>query len=137
MGGKYDGKFSSDFLSLQLQLKTLLEDVGGDDALRFLDCLSTLNPSERSLALKVFQSVIAKISNGTRRLETDGDKALKEFENNLYDDVLASMREAALAASSKRLEIVRGGKDITPRNAPISIEVARKAKKNSQKPVIN
>ena len=49
-------RFSANFLSLQLQLKTLLEEAGGDDLIPFLDALTGLTRSEQKIALKLLRA---------------------------------------------------------------------------------
>ena len=39
MSQKFDGSFSSNFFSIQLQLKTLLEEAGGESASELLEAL--------------------------------------------------------------------------------------------------
>jgi hypothetical protein len=138
MSQKSEGSFSANLLSLQLQLKTLLEGAGGDSALQFLDTLSALNPSEQQLALRLFTTVIDSIRAGTQRLETAEDRVLKEFEENLYTDILASMREAANQSEPRKIEVIDGGKARqVPSNAPIDLAAARKNRRSRQKHLLN
>lgn len=134
--------FSNSLVSLQLQLKTLLEGVGGEHAVEFLDKLSELNPSEQKLALNKFIDVLDRIKNGTERLCTPEDQALRDFEDGLYRDILGSMREAANGGSvtRRRIEVIDGGKnrDRSVRKGPINLAEARKNRKlRSAKPIIN
>lgn len=142
MTRKYEGHISAALLSLELQIKTLLEGAGGEDALALLDAVSELNQSEQKLALGVFTKIVNNIKNGEQRLLTEGDLARKSFEETLYSEIINSMREAALAEASKKLSVVNGGKaraEVMPK-APISLCEARKARKmpnSPAKPVIN
>jgi hypothetical protein len=133
MSEKKDGIFSSSLLSLQLQLKTLLEGAGGDAALTFLDTLSTLNPSEQKLILGLFTTVVERVKSGEDRLETEEDQHLKEFEETLYRDILDSMREAANDTPNRKIEVLEGGKS---RNridkTPIDLAEARKSRRRSK-----
>ena len=141
MAEKREGAFSSGFLSLQLQLKTLLEGYGGEHALRFMDALGSLAQSEQTVALDVFTSIIDRLAQSNDRFLSEGDLARKDFEDKLYADILTAMRDAAQDASGSRLKVVNGGR--TPIQAgtvekrPLSLCDARKQRKNSTKPLIN
>ncbi len=138
MSEKSGGNFSSSLLSLQLQLKTLLEGAGGDAALKFLDTLSTLHPSEQKLALSIFTRVIEEIRKGEYRLFTKDDQVLKEFEETLYKDILSSMREAANEGERHTIEVIDGGKarDKSTKT-PIDLAEARRQRRSKQKPLLN
>jgi hypothetical protein len=142
MSQKRDGNISASLFSLQLQLKTLLEEAGGDDALELLDTLSTLNISEQKIALKLFNRVLAKLIASELRLTTAEDRVLKEFEDGLYRDILDTMREAANCSETplpeRRLEVLPGGKleDRVEKN-PIDLNAARKSRKVQAKTVVN
>ncbi len=100
--------FSSNLLALQMQLKTIMDDVGGERALAFLDTLSQLGESEQRIALEYFTTVIKRVLCGDVRLESDIDKANKEFENCLYGDIIDSFNEEAIQKG--RFEVLKGGK---------------------------
>lgn len=99
-------RFSSNFLSLQLQLKTILEEAGGDDLMPFLDTLSSMNRSEQMVALRLFKRTLDRFVGGSMRLETLGDLALKEFEDSLFsgllDDVAALKENRSANGGAKR-----------------------------------
>ena len=143
MSDKFDGLFSASLFSLQLQIKTLLEGAGGDDALALLDALCTLNKSEQRVALKLFRRCIDRIAEGSERLETAEDKALKEFEDGLYNEIVNSMHNAARSDgnAARKFEVLDGGKDeksANPtRSTPIDFAKARKAKQNRTPPLLN
>ena len=138
MTNQRKGSFSASLLSLQLQLKTLLEEAGGDHAVNFLNTVSSLNQSEQKVVLEVFTSIVNRIINGEQRLVTEGDLARKDFEDALYSDIIDAMRDAAHDASSKRLSVVAGGKEEKPRaRAPISLCQARKSRKSPDKLLVN
>ena len=143
MSEKSGGNFSSSLLSLQLQLKTLLEGAGGDAALKFLDTLSALNQSEQKLALSIFTKVIEQIKNGEQRLCTKEDKVLHDFEENLYKDILSSMREAANEGERHTIEVIDGGRSraCNGKNSgtktPIDLAEARRLRRAKHKPLLN
>ncbi len=129
--GKSSGAFSKNFLSLQLQLETLLEDVGGERAVEMLDSLAQLSGSEQKVVLAAFDRVIKRIAAGSDRLISNDDKRMKEFEEGLYSDIVAAIQSATgEAPRGKLIEVLDGGK--TPKQAdrtPINLEEARKARK--------
>ena len=112
MGSKFNGYFSPGLLSLQIQLKTLFEGVGGDKTIELLDSLSNLNKSEQNILLEMFKKATDKVLNGPHRLTSPNDDELKAFEDGLYNDLVNSFQEAANHAPlAKRLEVVDGGKE--------------------------
>ena len=143
--GNNNNRFSANFFSLQLQLKTLLEDAGGDDALALLDTLTNLNKSEQKVALKLFSKVIQRVTSGPIRLETEGDLALKEFEDNLYEDLVAAIEEQTREeriATTPKIEVLSGGRELKPANqepkkSPIDIASARKKRRERRPSLVN
>ena len=138
MSSKYDGVFSAGLLSLQLQLKNLLEGVGGDHAIQLLDALCRMSESEQKVALDVFTRALEKIASSEKRLFTDGDLALKEFEDNLYNDIVAAMEGASKSPKEHKFAVLNGGKNSNPLKvekfegasaSTIDFEKARKSRK--------
>ena len=105
------GRFTKNLFGLQLQIKTLLEDAGGDEALELLDTLCQLNPSEQRVVLKVLNRLVGDILRQGPRFETEGDLALKKFEDDLYGDLLRAMQEEAYKTNRSKLQVVKGGKE--------------------------
>jgi len=105
-----DGLFSANLKSLNLQLKTLLEDCGGDDVQRLLDTLCRLNASEQEIVLKIFNNVLEKLASGKIRLETCADRDRKEFEEELFGDIAKSIQLAIALPLKSKLEVIDGGK---------------------------
>lgn len=133
------GEFSANFFTLQLQLKHMLEGVGGDATVELLDALAKLTGSEQKVVLKVFSNVIERITKGDQRLVSEVDKALNDFEETLYRDVVAGMSEAAASPSdgAPKLEVLPGGKHPVVAKAPLDLEKARKSRKLGLKPIFN
>jgi hypothetical protein len=107
------GSFSSNLLSVQLQLGTLLEGIGGESATKFLDSVSKLSASEQGLILSALGRVVEKIANGEERLYSNDDVALKNFEEGLYQDLVAAIKasnggQEDTRRSSAALKVVRG-----------------------------
>ena len=130
MASKYDGLFSANLFSLQLQIKTLLEGAGGDQALELLDTLCTLNKSEQRVALQVFQRCLARVAESEQNLCSTEDRALKEFEEQLYQDIAQAMHEGSIRerpVAARRFEVLDGGKG--ENEAPIDLEKARKTRR--------
>jgi len=133
----FEGTFSANFFSLQLQLKTLLEDCGGDGALQLLDSLADLNESEKPVVLGVFSRVLKRLLNGEKRITTSTDAERKEFEDGLYREIMAALHEATHPEGTGKLSVIRGGKPPPGANTPIDLGAARKARKPGTKPSIN
>lgn len=138
MTDKRDGTFSASLMSLQLQLKTLLDGVGGDSVIQVLDILATLNPSEQKIALRMFSRVLENIRAGDQRLVTAEDQVLKDFEEGLYRDILDSMREAANDSEPRKIEVIDGGKSRRPVDkGPINLDEVRRNRRGKHKPLLN
>jgi DNA-binding PucR family transcriptional regulator len=110
MGEAGDKLFSVNLMALQLQLKTLLEDSGGDHVVKLLDALCRMTHSEQQIVLELFTGIINRIASGELRLESDQDQRLKEFEEKLYGEIMGSLQAASTLPLRKRLEVVDGGK---------------------------
>lgn len=131
--------FTNNLVSLQLQLKSLFDDAGGEGSVHFLDALSQLSPTEQSLALQMFRKVIDRIKNGELRVSSRQEDFMKELEDTLYSDIVHSMKEASGdAPSTRRLEVLDGGrKRRLPSKEPIDLKKARETRKSPGKPLIN
>lgn len=114
MGRSQGGDFTRNFLSLQLQLQTLMEGVGGDGTASLLDNLAQLSESERSKIIPLLSRVVGRIAQGDKRLFSDDDRALKDFEDSLFESIVASLGHSAnddqVLPNKRKLEVVAGGK---------------------------
>lgn len=122
MSWSHGGDFTKNLLSLQLQLKTLLEGVGGEDTAALLDSLAQLSKSERAIAIPLLARVIRRIAAGEKRLMSDEDQELKNFEDSLFDSVLEAFGNTANEADlikekEHKLAVVPGGKTPSDRVA--------------------
>lgn len=125
MNWSQGGEFTKSLLSLQLQLQTLLEGVGGEGTASLLDGLAKLSETERALVIPVISQVIGRIVNGEQRLASEEDKRLKEFEDSLFESVLAAMgstqkenpanSDEGKLENCKKLAVVPGGKSPSER----------------------
>lgn len=116
------GDFTKSLLSLQLQLKTLLEGVGGEDTAVMLDALAHLSKSERAVAIPLLARAVKRIASGEQRLSNQEDKQLKDFEDSLFNSVLEAFGNTAndldLAKEREaKLAILPGGKTPSDRVA--------------------
>lgn len=116
------GDFTKSLLSLQLQLKTLLEGVGGEDTAVMLDALAHLSKSERAVAIPLLARAVKRIASGEKRLSNQEDKQLKDFEDSLFNSVLEAFGNTAndldLAKEREaKLAILPGGKTPSDRVA--------------------
>ncbi len=113
------GDFTKSLLSLQLQLQTLLEGVGGEETAGLLDGLAKLTDAERSAVIPKITKTINDIIQSEHRLMSEKDVELKRFEDSLFDGVLEALQQQSNIAVAKkevspRLAVVPGGK--SPRN---------------------
>jgi hypothetical protein len=139
MGYSKDKPFSANLLSPQLQLRTLLEEPGGDGAVRLLDALCKVTPSEQKIILGIFTATIDRIVSGELRLENADDRQRKELEENLYGEIMNSIERAAAAPPKKRMEVLDGGK-CPPRHfggGVLDLDKLRKARKSGFKLLSN
>ena len=141
---KYNGDFSKSLFSIQLQLNCLLEEAGGESALELLDALCTLNKSEQRLVLSIFKKTIKKLASEEERLCTKEDAELKNFEEELYDGVMKSIKAKLIETKTgRRFAILDGGKSQKEENPAdkdpdlIDFEKERAARLSTTKPVVN
>ena len=121
MNWSHGGDFTKSLLSLQLQLKTLLEGVGGEDTAALLDSLAHLNKSERAVVVPLLAKVIKRIVDGEQRLiESREEQELKDFEDSLFESVLSAFGNTAndedvAKDTDRKLAVVPGGKSPSDR----------------------
>ena len=145
MNLSHGGDFTKSLLSLQLQLKTLLEGVGGEETATLLDALAQLSQSERSISIPLLSQTIKKIALGEQRLMSAEDQELKNFEDSLFESVLTALGGAANDAdlskeSAHKLAVVPGGKATTERvifkkpiRVPALIDLAKERESRKQR----
>jgi len=93
MDRKYGGTFSLGYQSVQLQLKALLEGVGGEQAVKFLDALSHLDSAEQEIVLRSCSEVLKQLKADHEHLSCAGNAALKDFEERLYRSIVQGIRD--------------------------------------------
>lgn len=134
------GDFSKSLLSLQLQLNTILEGVGGEEAATLMDTMGKLTNKEREIILPLVNRVIQRLLQENERLSSLEDAELKDFENALYESVLAAMNDSQdpkkkVTDAKHKFAIVNGGK---PSGKPVRLSTlidlakAREARKLRQ-----
>jgi len=129
MSWSQGGNFTRNLLSLQLQLQTLLEGVGGEGTASLLDRLAQLNESERKRIIPLLSRVVGRILQGDKRMVSAEDKELQDFEDSLFDSIMSALGQSANddrveAAPDRKLEIVPGGKIEIPlagRRKPVKV----------------
>lgn len=131
---KENNRFTSNLLSLKLQLKTLFEDAGGDDAIALLDLLATLSHGEQKVVHSMFRRVIAKLLELDLQLSSMEEDMLKEFEETLYQDIVSALHDESESQTSKRLEVLSGGKTKRSKAAVVDISEIRKTRRDTTKP---
>lgn len=131
------GQFQKNYFSLQLQLQTLLEEAGGENLLPVLDQLCEMSGAEQKITLRIFQRALQKFSRQSIRLTSSRDRALKDFEEGLYQDILGAMKEASTIPSGKPLEIISGGKDPARKDdSLIHLEEARRSRRQRRNTLV-
>lgn len=109
------GEFTRNLLSLQLQLQTLLEGVGGEGTASLLDGLAQLSDSERKRIIPLLSRVVSNIVKGDKRLISAEDKELKDFEDSLFESIMSSIGQSSNddrvePQTDKKLEVFSGGR---------------------------
>jgi hypothetical protein len=109
------GNFTRNLLSLQLQLQTLLEGVGGEGTSSLLDNIAQLSEAERKRIIPLLSRVISRVVQGEKRLISAEDRELKEFEDSLFDSIMTSIGQSANddrlePSSDRKLEVLSGGR---------------------------
>jgi hypothetical protein len=109
------GDFTKSLLSLQMQLQTLLEGVGGQETAGLLDGLAQLSETERSVVIPKLTKKINEIVKSDKRLISDKDREMKEFEDTLFEGVMEALTheprvKPTTAETAPKLAVVPGGK---------------------------
>jgi hypothetical protein len=109
------GNFTRNLLSLQLQLQTLLEGVGGEGTASLLDGLSQLSETERKRIIPLLSRVVSRVLRGDKRLSSTEDKELQNFEDALFDSIMSALGQSSnddtvTPESERKLEVVPGGR---------------------------
>ena len=131
MSNTHDGPISLSLISLQAQVKTLLEEAGGNEVVELLDALCKIRPSEQKAVLKMFTRLIDKVANGDIRLSEDQSE-LEAFEESLYQDLLVSIQSLDKEKSPLKLEVLEGGKSND--NTVVNIADLRRARQAGEGP---
>ena len=127
----HDGPISLSLLSLQAQIKTLLEEAGGNEVVELLDALCKIRPSEQKVVLKMFTRVIDKVANGDVRISEEQSE-LDAFEESLYQDLLVSIQNLEKEKSPLKLEVLEGGK--SREKTVVNIDDLRRARQAGENP---
>lgn len=95
------GPVSLGLSSIQLQIKTLLEECGGEAAFEFLDILSELPGRHRQQQLlAMFSAIVERIV--ASKLPEEWDALFcHELEEDLFNDIMAFMEESEREAQSQ------------------------------------
>jgi hypothetical protein len=114
------GDFTKSLLSLQMQLQTLLEGVGGEETAGLLDGLAQLSEAERSLVIPRLTRTIQEIAKSDKRLVSDKDKEMKQFEDSLFEGVMEALKhepgtEPTTLEPAPKLAVLSGGKNTSER----------------------
>lgn len=109
------GDFTKSLLSLQMQLQTLLEGVGGEETAGLLDGLAQLSETERSVVIPRLTQTIKEIVKSDNRVMSDKDHEMKQFEDSLFEGVMEALKhepgvKPAPAETAPKLAVVPGGK---------------------------
>jgi uncharacterized protein with von Willebrand factor type A (vWA) domain len=114
------GDFTKSLLSLQMQLQTLLEGVGGAETAGLLDGLAQLSEAERSVVIPRLTRTIREITKSDKRLMSEKDKEMKEFEDSLFEGVMEALKhepteKTATPDAGPKLAVLSGGKGTSDR----------------------
>ena len=126
------GTFSRNFLSLQLQLKTMLEEAGGEGVAGLLDHLSNLSTAEQKVAIRVFERVLKDFMAQGPRFSDANDIERKRFEEQLYSELSNEMEAARTSISpGNHLEVIDGGRTrLTKAPQLIDLDSHRRSRPN-------
>lgn len=91
MNWSQGGDFTKSLLSLQLQLQTILEGVGGEEAALLMDSLAKLSETERGHVIPMLTRVISRLVEEHDRVLSKDEEELKNFENALYESVVSAV----------------------------------------------
>jgi hypothetical protein len=119
------GQFSLSMKTIELQVSTLFEDVGGDQAFALLDSLCNLTASEQKIMLDLFTQVVGRVSSGEIRLTTPAESENQQLEDRLCTDIWDAIKAASAKNKEHKLAVLDGGKFQAPTNpSPKIIELS-------------
>lgn len=134
MAKDFEGTFSTNLFSLQMQMRTLLEDSGGEEAISLLDKLAGLYDCEKKIVIKLFKRTLDKVMTGKERLPAETDEEKRRFEEGLYNDIVSAMRAETRSVDGK-LSVIDGGKaPAAPRKGVINLSEIRRSRNGGPKP---
>jgi len=141
---KSRGPVSFGLLSLQLQIKTLLEDCGGVNAVELLDLMSDIPGAElRAGLMKSFIKVAKRLVEEGRFPESVEGRLAADLEEELYKDILAMLHDKEIEAKpegDRTFEVLEGGKSsnksLKPKAQVVDIEEMRRARQTAEKPLM-
>ena len=111
MANNGSGRFSKNLLSVKLQIQSLFEDVGGDNAIALLDSLCALTATEQKVALKVMKRVIDRLAQEEPRLLSPNEQRMQDLEDFIVSDIVRELSgETDSTEKSSKLSLVPGGK---------------------------
>jgi len=116
------GDFTKSLLSLQMQLQTLLEGVGGEETAGLLDGLAQLSETERSLVIPRLTKTISEFVKSDKRIMSNKDRELKDFEDSLFEGVMEALKhepgvKPVASTNGPKLAVVDGGKSRSDRSS--------------------
>lgn len=102
-----DGIISLTLKALSLQLATLMDEAGGESALKLLDKLASLNPQTRKLAIDKFSAELDQIliEDGGNNVYVPG-----EAEEKIFQSIMSEIDDGSFF-SKRKLEVLSGPKN--------------------------
>lgn len=124
------GLFSANLLSLELQLKSLFDEVGGTSLISLLDVIAELSHDEQKIILDRFRNVTEKFAKEGIRITSCTNRQLAEMEESLYEDLVSRFESAKETQTKSKLSIVPARKN-SINNDPIDLAKKRAEKDKS------
>lgn len=96
------GIFRLSLKAIKLQLATLMDEAGGEQAIELMDVLSDLNPAKRDIIIKSFIETVEKLSEKDPSLRLDSTA----LEDQLFNEIVEDIEKTNQVEKKFQLEIV-------------------------------
>lgn len=139
MADEIKGQFSLSFLTLQAQIKTLMEDAGGEKLIALLDALASLNATQQAVIIDAFTHSVNEIIAGNIELDLPDPENTDQLVDSLCDDITTAISDMRRKASKKgKFEVLDGGKsEPKPAGSVVTISELRRAREEGRDPILN
>jgi hypothetical protein len=120
------GPVSFGLVSLQLQIKMLLEDCGGSAACELLDLVSDIPQADvRAEMMQIFTSVVQRFIDEGYFPEALEHRMGQNIEEQLYRDILLMLHGKDIESKERPFALLKGGKANAKKETVVDLDSRR------------